>query len=136
MQAPAVAAPVVAIAVPPIVSVDHSYKIKLGITARQLAKVKVQRELVQNNSDLALNVSENAFLPSSLNSARHVDRKADSKAVFKSGNFVWQRNVAGSKLSLVNRGLVSYVESRASRFNDYLHDGMALSADWMSVPSP
>ena len=136
MQAPAVAAPVVAIAVPPIVYEDRPWNIKLGITARQLAQVKVQRGLVQNNSDLALNVSENAFLPSSLNSARHVGRKADSKAVFKSGNFVWQRNVAGSKLSLVNRGLVSYVESRASRFNDYLHDGMALSADWMSVPSP
>ena len=79
MQAPAVA-PIVSL--PPIVSVDRSTTIKLGITARQLAKVKVQKGLVQNNPDLALDVSENAFLPSSLNSARHVGRKADSKAVF------------------------------------------------------
>ena len=85
MQAPAVAAPVVAIAVPPIVSVDHSYKIKLGITARQLAKVKVQRGLVHNNSDLALNVSENAFLPSSLTVHGMLIGKPTVKQYLKAG---------------------------------------------------
>ena len=36
-------------------------------------------------------------------------------------SFVWQRDTAQSKVSLVNRGLISYLSARATQFDSFLN---------------